>query len=195
MWQKVKEQCKLWLAEDGGWEEGLKTGSELYCKCQREGVMGSRSRCLPSRLLHVLVPRQTESRFPHLWEELNFLSGGRKRESARLSSQVVGFWSITAEGCVCVSAGKTIPEPLGLFQSTAPVAPSQVAERSRRLFGVKVFDCVSLRTVNHMQGRRRSQSGAFVHRSMRTHSPDTGHIKVQARTTRTHTRSHIDTHI
>lgn len=119
-------------------------------------------------------------------------------ESMRLSPQLVGF-SVDNDGGMRMrlcGKKKENSEPLSLFQSTVAVAPSQVEERSRRLFGVKVFDCVSLRTVNHMQGRR-SQSGGLCAREHATHSPDTGHIEVQARTTHTHTRSHtrIDTHI
>lgn len=117
-------------------------------------------------------------------------------ESMRLSPQLVGF-SVANDGGMrvrlCGKKKLKNPEPLSLFQSTAAVAPSQVEERSRRLFGVKVFDCVSLRTVNHMQGRR-SQSGGLCAREHATHSPDTGHIEVQARTTHTHTFTHAYRH-
>lgn len=115
-------------------------------------------------------------------------------ESMRLSSQLVGFWSITAEGCACVSAGKKksgAAQPVSIHGGRRSL-PGRRAKPAF-VWGQSVRLCLVADSQPH--ARTTLTVRGLCAREHATHSPDTGHIEVQARTTHTFTHAYRHTHM
>lgn len=149
-----------------------------------EGGPDRKSFLLRVLLLHVLVP--------FLWEELNCFEARKNGVRARLSSQPVGlFFGRQGRRGRGERLCRKDPEPLSPFQSQAVLASRPRRTKSPVCLGSK---CLTVsRCGQSTTCKDDAHSPGLCAREHATHSPDTGHIEVQARTTHARSHTRIDT--
>lgn len=174
MW-KVKEQCKLWLAEIVAGKRD-QTGSERTCTCRREDLHSTHPLCL----LHVLVPRQTEVPVPGE-EEITVRAQTHRGEqqvgyiSVPVSHDIdrkisVWIWIRAREEHIAIEKipSKSCIGGVESSGSTEVDVPRQEKtkkqQRSLRLVRFEVFYCVSLQSVTTCKDD--THSPGLVHRGM-----------------------------